>query len=600
MTFAGADPPALGAHDLREPRRVVVGQGMSQLGGRDSGWIALGLGVVFFLLRCTRYDLAVATGITEFVLQLKFVAAPDLLVGHYVRDSVLGMMSPATLALAHLASAWQVDAMLMEYLRLFLLNLLAATAIWALSFTLFEDGVTSVLAVVVVVGGGLGRLGLGFDWKLGEFAEWHYFGLVTGLFVMTALYQGRWILASVLVGALASIHPSHALISGAMVLAVYVAQGRRLRPKEMAICLGAAALAAVPALLLHASTLRTLIDPGLEPTRWWEFMRARKSHHLFPFAWSWRLWLAASVLVVGGLAATSVVDRAAAREEKFSGRRRTTPVLLGVLAALFLTGVVFSELVPRILPTKLALFRVSNYAEILLVLYLCALVRASIASARVHDVGLGSAFIVASLWVDVFPLPSMATIGVAAAGIVLSPVPARAHATSGRRWATFAVSIGLITLAHVYVQALPRLSSEAPWDVTGARYWKDVQLWARSHTVPGAVFVNPPYWCGFEVFSERPATMSICDVGRSIYSTDTAAEEIRRVRAYGEAFGVEPRLSVLYFNGLERIYEAGDARDLRRLGALFGAEYAIVPAPSALSLSRVYENPRFVVYRLAE
>lgn len=559
---------------------------------------SVGFGAVFFVLRVSRYDLFLALDGSDLVLPIKLVVAPKLLVGYHVRDSLMTILTPVQWVLASFAAYTHVDPFVIEHARLLALNVMATAATWALSWALFRDRLTAVLSVLLVVGGGMGALGLAFLWNLGEFAEWHYFGLTTGLFVVYALYRQAYVWASFLVGLLFWMHPSHTFIAALLTLVTYVVCVGRPQARDVIRCGVAFLLAVVPAVVYLAPKLTKFVDLGLDESIWWAFMRARKSHHLFPFSWSWRRWAAVAVFIISGLMARRAIRRMALNDLDIRHMEWTTTILLITLGAICLGGVIFSEIIPLVLPTKLALCRASNYPEILLALYLCRLVRVWLSSRILTKFMAGFALAIAMIWLDLAFKATIPTIFLLCLIAFLQPPMMQEGLAKHGRVAIATVCIMAMTFFHVYLQAYPRLNGPASLELLAA--WRDIQLWARINTPKDSVFVNPPAWCGFEVFSDRASIISICDVGRSIYSSNTAVEELRRIRAYSEPTNGVELLSAQNFLNLERRYETLSAAELRDLASAFGATYAIMPKRKKLSFPHAYQNSGFVVYQLKE
>ncbi len=584
--------PTMPAPALAETRATSPVTRLATLTATGGVGVAVATGLVFFALRVTRYPLALAGGITELMLQLKFIANPGLLAGEFVRESVLGMVSPATWVLGHAARSLDVSPVAIEYALLLALNVLAVVVVWCLAWTLFRDVGTGLLAVLLMVGGGMGERGLSFQWNLGNYAEWHFFGLLLGVTVVTLALADRYVAAAAVVGLLLSVHPSHALVSAVLLVAMWLVRESAPRLRQVLVAATAFVVTAAPAVLYVAIGHGVSEFGGIEPGPWWELMRARKGWHLFPLSWGVATWLYAIVSVVAGCWARAAVTADAANDPAITRRERTVTAVLVAVGILCALAFLFSELVPVAFITKLSLFRASNYIQMVLAAYLCDAVRRALTSRARVDVAIGAMLACAMVWMEV---PLTVFLAVALVGALVVRGALAGHAIDAHR-RTSVVAVALVvavTSVHVYLEARPSLvrPSSHPAQL---RAWKDVQEWARTHTPPGARFVTPPNPCGFETFSDRAVIISACDAGRSVYVRHATLEEIRRIRAYG---GPGP-LSADYFRRLDARYAALDAAGIESLARQFGASYAVVVKPSALALPRIYENADFVVYRV--
>lgn len=111
--------------------------------------------------------------------------------------------------------------------------------------------------------------------------------------------------------------------------------------------------------------------------------------------------------------------------------------------------------------------------------------------------------------------------------------------------------------------------------------WKQIQLWAAVNTGVDQVFMVPPREAGFRVWSKRSIVGDNKDGGPAIYS---------------EAFAKEwkGRMKIL------KNYQELDFEGLRRIGATYGAIYAIVNKEHAArkQLPLIYDNGAFGIVRL--
>ena len=503
------------------------------------------------------------------------------------------MVPPIGGVIAALVRAFEIDVLTVEYLRLLAINVIACLAVWMFARAMFRDTCTAIVSVAVLVGGGLGAYGLGWYWHLGSWAEWHPLANAVGIFVLAAIYAGRFVTAGAILGALLWIHPAHAAILGvltAVALLVDVRAGWRTALTTVAV--GAAVGA--PALWQLVERLPILGASAPDLDDWWRLMRARKSHHLFPLSWSWRTWGAAGTIVAGGLLARWAVRRTESSSGSGSARERLSTALLLALTGICAIGIVFSELRPNVLVTKLGLLRASIYLEIILAVYVCRIVTLLVATGRIALPLAGLVLAVGMVWIDVFSRPGRVALILCPLLALLWP-PRAGPPVPGRRQVIMALAVlAVAVLPHVWLQALPsRVSHPLPL----LQAWKDVQTWARDHTGPETTFVTPPNWCGFTSFAQRPGSLSVCDVGLSVYATQWASEEIERMNVYRRPEDADAIVPGVFLDGWDVPADRIPAEILHRIARATRAQYIVVTQPTRLTLPRAYENPGFVVFR---
>jgi hypothetical protein len=150
-------------------------------------------------------------------------------------------------------------------------------------------------------------------------------------------------------------------------------------------------------------------------------------------------------------------------------------------------------------------------------------------------------------------------------------------------------------------------------DLAEARAFLDVQLWARSHTNPGSVFMVDPMITGWRQYSARPSFGAFRDwlYGGWGYDSDpaTMAEGIRRAGLLGitkraiEESAASPSFAEPYIALVKKVreaYNALDAAALSRLSHENGIAYFVfnrADRPDLRGLDVVYINDQFAVVK---
>jgi len=560
--------------------------------------LPLAIAVGLFLLRVWRHPWAVAVEGSDLIVPIQLFAHPEWLVGHPLREAMTTTLSPLQWIWARGWALFDWPEGIAETLRLALLCGLAVGGVWTVAQALFKNRRVSLLAVILLIGGGAGALGMGFAWKIGVYHAWHFVAFSCGLWILAALLRGRWEWAAAGLGLFFSIHPTHAVILCGLAAPLLLWAPNRPTGARRLRCAAWFLLALLPAVIYFLPRWQIYASAGLDPETWWALMRIRKNHHLFPFSWGGYLW--------GGLlayaAAGGWVRHRMERSEEQRLRDRGAGLLAAGAGVLCAAGVFFSEIRPVVLLAKLTLLRASDYLLLLLSLYLCASVESALSDPAPVRRWSGIALAIGLLFLDYAIRWTLPLVFLSAA--FLAGRSWRLPEGTGGRFAAV-VRTGLLGLAacNIFVQALPPLFAANPRLqlrlASENADWKETQDWARENSRPDAVFLNPPDWSGFEVFSRRTPAISWQDLGRSIYSSQTARSEIDHYLRYH--LGPEPlpwRREAFW--GLAEQYRSLSDAELLRLGERFGADYAILPAAAAPhpTLKPVHQNRHFTVYRL--
>jgi hypothetical protein len=548
------------------------------------------IGVVFGIVRTYRFDITLAYNGTDLVLPTKFISDPDLLAGQPLRDIIMGRLSPLQWALGHLGAWLSWDPIAVDYVRLVLLNVMAAVGGWALAWAMFRSLPGAVLSALLVAGGGAGVLGLSYDWLIGYVAEASYFGVAIGVFTLAALYSQKYAWAAWWVGVVLWVHPAYALVLAVVVASALIGNRDNIRLADAGrISLGFLA-SAMPALIYFGGNLEAAMATGITEGAWWSLMRARSPHHMFPFSWGLRFWSAALLFIaIGALARWIVVSEEKPGHSPVVRERTTLAVVLGA-AAVCVVGIISSEVVPNVFLARLSLVRASVFVEIPLAMYIFHLIATSMSARTLLLWACGLAGALAVVFVEQSFRLTLPVILLACVVTRVYRYRAFSGMAPGRAWVAVAI-VGCVAFTRVTAYMMNEIG---PGDLA----WKEAQLWARSNTAPSAVFITPLNTPGFEVFSERGTLVTISDLALANYSSGGIGELLRRLNAFGPpGFATLPLTRERLYAQVPR-YSTLSSDEFWQVGKEFGAAYVVMERPATLSFPRAYENSHFSIYQL--
>lgn len=197
------------------------------------------------------------------------------------------------------------------------------------------------------------------------------------------------------------------------------------------------------------------------------------------------------------------------------------------------------------------------------------------------------------------------------AAVNVTPVAALGIWTIQRfiRAARWRRGLGFVSVAGSFVLTLSALSHYRAW-IPGvylegrATPWRDAQVWARDHTPRDAVFITPLHlwWLhesDWRVFSERSQVVSLSDLLEIALVPDYVEEWKRRFDSL--APGALARFRGDYLENLrltKAAYESLSDGRLAEIAGRYGVSYVVVEKPQIRTWPVVYENQRFVIYRI--
>jgi len=179
----------------------------------------------------------------------------------------------------------------------------------------------------------------------------------------------------------------------------------------------------------------------------------------------------------------------------------------------------------------------------------------------------------------------------------LLSIPAVKSFNRNRRFAFTSLLCVCISLLVISVRGGAYLPVKGYYDGRMGE-WIELQLYARDHTPVDSLFIVPPYRASpdFRFYSHRASLGDWVDGGFAIFfGNDYAKEWLSRMNSIGLDG------STLYDEGLdlERKQYAGlNEKKVLDAARRFGADYVVTEKGSALPFKKIYENSRFVLYKI--
>lgn len=121
--------------------------------------------------------------------------------------------------------------------------------------------------------------------------------------------------------------------------------------------------------------------------------------------------------------------------------------------------------------------------------------------------------------------------------------------------------------------------------------WADLQIFARKHSQKDDLFIVPPYLNDFGLYSERATLGDWAEGANILYMDNTFAKEwLERMNDLGWKT----------FLGEKGGYNALSTKEIVSAAHKYGASHAVTEKPKRLELPKLYENSRYILYRIPE
>jgi hypothetical protein len=316
------------------------------------------------------------------------------------------------------------------------------------------------------------------------------------------------------------IHPLTAAHMLGLVFLASLVSLRRLGPGRIAVGFLLFLALASPLLVWKGQHDPASLSLFQVPSGWMEILKLRSAHHVSPIGWHWETLI--RTLVLSMVLIWLLVQRSP------SYKRRSVLVALAAVAAMCLTGIVFTEILPLAVVIQFQLFRSSVFLNYHYYLFFSAFYfsRLSpgerISSIAAVALGLGALLYKGPGW----PLQFAFLGGLGLLGMALRI----------KGWGRIKgpqLLMGMLIL--VYAIGLGGGFGPDRWSMENAQDpdWLDVQIWAREKTELGDAFIVPPGWMGFRVESERTIYGDWKDGTQTFFNPDFGREWLRRMKLLG-------------------------------------------------------------------
>lgn len=361
---------------------------------------------------------------------------------------------------------------------------------------------------------------------------------------------------------------------------------------------------------------------------WIEQLRARSSHHSFPFSWDVsRLMNYLLFSILGMISWTLALKKA--KDRKI---HRTLGWSSLVVLLFCVIGTIFSEWIPVRFILRIQLFRSTKYLTTFTVMYASYAIRYFWDKSVGHKILAVGTFLVMFLpdylgflilLVLLYQLVEARNLYWWTAPIVAAVLILRVYVPHaglpeniGFRqivvfikpflenrlkveilaiflfWMSIRKLVTIQWLRHantivaflaMFLYVLPATYHQEVKPVEQRGDWVSMQLWAKQNTPQDAVFLIPPHHSGFRVYSERSIVVEWRDGTQQYFDIDYSYEWWARITQIGK-------------NG--KGYGDLSPEQLVEICRKYGASYIVFPAGKPLPFSHVYQDSAYRIYLL--
>ncbi len=119
--------------------------------------------------------------------------------------------------------------------------------------------------------------------------------------------------------------------------------------------------------------------------------------------------------------------------------------------------------------------------------------------------------------------------------------------------------------------------------------WADIQVFAKENSPKDSLFIVPPYWNDFGLYSER-ATLGDWAEGANILYMDNAfaSEWLTRMKDLGWR----------KLHGAEEGFKGLSTEEIVSVAHKYSADFVVTEKPKQFELDTLYENKQFILYRV--
>ena len=510
-------------------------------------------------------------------------------------------------------------------------EILVFAAVYYLAYTIFKDHGVATIALFLVF---TDKIVLG-DAKLHDWTiHTHTFSVLPLIFWSFALFlRQRTRKAYAILGFAANINiqsviyvlPMFALVSLLRTREDIVVIGWRRTILDLLKDYGVFIIFALPCLIwAFATTGGSLTD------EWIEQLRARSSHHSFPFSWGVPKLMSYLLFSMLGMISWALALRKA-KDRKI----HRTLGWFGLVVLLFcVIGTIFSELIPVKIILRVQSFRSTKYLTVFTVLYASYAIRYFWDKSVGHKILAVGTFLVMFLpdylgflilLVLLYQLVEARNLYWWTAPIVAAVLVLRVYVPHAEfpdnidfrqimgfikpflesrlkveilviflLWMSIRKLITIQWLRHantivaflaMFAYVLPATYHQEVRPVEQRGDWVRMQLWVKQNTPQDAMFLTPPYESGFRVYSERSIVAEWKDGTQQYFDVDYSYEWWARITQIGRNEGVYNNLS---------------PEQLVEICRKYRASYIVFPAGKPLPFPHVYQDSVYRIYLLID
>ncbi len=455
-------------------------------------------------------------------------------------------------------------------------------AIWVLSETLFNNPLTSLLAVCSFLVYHMGQS----VFPLIEFSLLNRtFALPFVLFSLTLQLQKRTWLAFGLLGLLFNLHIITALFGLAMLACDCLLNWRQVGWKKIVIGPLIFILMALPVLLWKAGSGDAPTDLSIRPD-WYDFIVRSVLYHLYQY---WGVGFL-NMMTLGGVG-VSIMYLIARRYAPSTAHALSQDAFFLAPMLVILFQSIFMYFYPVTFLMELQLMRAGLFS--LLIAYVSF---ANYLASRYKPNDADWALLCGTTLLGPSPLIVP----------VLWGLQHWLPAWRGRIVLTTLTVLGLFAAFVIYLYPYKDVPVIGVDIYPAHTDWYQAQRWARDHTALDAIFITPPQiWSyndsDWRVFSERGTLASLADALEIALIPEYQA--IWQPRFEALAPGAMAQFKGDYFENklitAGAFYSLTPAR-LEEIALEYKASYLVVEKPNTRPFTLCYENPQYIIYALTE
>jgi hypothetical protein len=460
---------------------------------------------------------------------------------------------------------------------------LAFWGLWTLSKTLFDDALTALLSLVILIVPHLSFAGFPiFEFSLLN----RTFAFPFMVWALVLFLRKRYIAAFALMGVMYNLHALSVNFVLAMVLLACLVEWCSLDWRKLGLSLVIFVVTALPVLIWKMNG--PLIGLSLQ-SDWFGIVARGMLYNVFYMVGPIYL-LAPTLSGISGIALFFIGHKYAPAAAQY---QRTTLAFVVAVILVLVVQIISTLWIPITILIQCQIIRIGFWGVLFGYLYFAN-------------------YLARTLRENQLALPDWALLAVTciASPLAFFPVAVWAvqqathRALRWRRAASFALLGLMIVVCGVVLIRYAGLLKPGIYIYGPRTAWEDAQLWAKEATPKEALFVTPPHKWGFydsewRVFSERSTVSTLSELLEAAFVP--AYIDYWRPRFEALAPGTVEQFNGDYFTNVERVAAAyyGLADEaLLDAAERYGATYVVVEKPHLRPWPVAYENDGYVIYDL--